>query len=519
MTTAPQPEATFELPPGLDASRTWQYDPMHFPRPLPRLSQELLRTVIQEAFGLDAAFSNGYAYMRDFSPPPPTPEVIEKGIGIWDAEFVPRIAAFCQRIRSADYDSMPAEALADQLPALMTEAGQHFLYTMIVVFPFMGPTLGLVEFSSQVLGEQGPLLVASMLQGYANDTSAAGTGLEELKTLAMSLPEVAAAFRSGRLHAIEGVEGGPQFMDALHAYLRDYGWRVDDWALMHSPTWAEDPATPLRLIAAFAGGESGTPGASLERASAIRAAAERTVRSRLSGEPLEQLLGMLAVAQPHVAMSEGRARWQLTLAGSMRVPILALGGKLQVSGALADPNDAFYLTTAELMAAAAAPSAATLGVVEQRKQELEYQHSLVPPSFLGAPPDLASLPPEAMPVMTRFFGLGVELSLDAAVINGNAASSGVARGRARVIRELADSDRLEPGDILVCTLTAPPWAPLFAIAAGVVTDTGGVISHSAICAREFAIPCVAGTMIGTTVIPDGAFITVDGDRGIVLLES
>jgi pyruvate,water dikinase len=84
---------------------------------------------------------------------------------------------------------------------------------------------------------------------------------------------------------------------------------------------------------------------------------------------------------------------------------------------------------------------------------------------------------------------------------------------------LADSDRLEPADILVCVLTAPPWAPLFAIAAVVVTDTGGVLSHSAICAREFAIPCVAGTMIGTSVIPDGAFITVDGDRGTVLLDS
>ena len=519
MTTAPPSESPFALPAGLDASKTWQYDPMHFPRPLPRLSQELLRVVIEEAFGLDAAFSNGYAYTRDFSPPPPTPEVIEKGIGIWDAEFVPRIEAFCQRIRSADYDSLSAEELASQLPALMTEAGQHFRYTMIVVFPFMGPTIGLVEFSNQVLGEEGPLLVASMLQGYANDTSAAGTGLEELKTLAMGLPAVAAALRAGSFDTLPDVEGGPQFLDALQTYLRDYGWRVDDWALMHSPTWAEDPATPLRMIAAFVGGESGTPGASHERASAIRAAAERTVRSRLSGEPLEQLLGMLAVAQPHVAMSEGRARWQLTLAGVMRVPILALGRKLQSAGALADPNDAFFLTTAELIASASAPAPATVALVEQRKRELEYQHSLVPPLFLGAPPDMAALPPEAMAVMTRFFGLGVELSLDAAVINGNAASSGVARGRARVIRELSDSDRLEPGDILVCTLTAPPWTPLFAIAAGVVTDTGGVLSHSAICAREFAIPCVAGTMIGTAVIPDGAFITVDGDRGIVRLET
>jgi pyruvate,water dikinase len=121
-------------------------------------------------------------------------------------------------------------------------------------------------------------------------------------------------------------------------------------------------------------------------------------------------------------------------------------------------------------------------------------------------------------VFRRFFGLGVELSADATIVNGNAASRGVVRGRARVIRELADADRLEPGDILVCTMTAPPWTPLFAIAGGVVTDTGGVLSHSAICAREYAIPCVVGTLVGTSTIPDGSFITVDGDRGLVRLE-
>jgi phosphohistidine swiveling domain-containing protein len=56
---------------------------------------------------------------------------------------------------------------------------------------------------------------------------------------------------------------------------------------------------------------------------------------------------------------------------------------------------------------------------------------------------------------------------------------------------------------------------LFAIAAAVVTDTGGVMSHSAICAREFGIPCVVGTQVGTNVIPDGATVRVDGTTGRV----
>ena len=68
---------------------------------------------------------------------------------------------------------------------------------------------------------------------------------------------------------------------------------------------------------------------------------------------------------------------------------------------------------------------------------------------------------------------------------------------------------------MVCVTTAPPWTALFAIASAIVTDTGGALSHSAICAREFAIPCVVGTQLATTTIPDGATITVDGEAGTV----
>jgi pyruvate,water dikinase len=86
-----------------------------------------------------------------------------------------------------------------------------------------------------------------------------------------------------------------------------------------------------------------------------------------------------------------------------------------------------------------------------------------------------------------------------------------------VVHSLNEAQRLRPGEILVCKTTAPPWTPLFAVAAGVVTETGGILSHSAICAREYAIPCVVGTQVATSRIPDGAMITVDGTKGTVVI--
>ena len=99
-----------------------------------------------------------------------------------------------------------------------------------------------------------------------------------------------------------------------------------------------------------------------------------------------------------------------------------------------------------------------------------------------------------------------------------AASAGIARGKATLIRTLEEAGKLSDGDILVCRATSPAWTPLIARSAGVVTDTGGVLTHTAIVAREFGIPCVVGAQNATVLIKDGMSITVDGGEGVVRLE-
>ena len=77
---------------------------------------------------------------------------------------------------------------------------------------------------------------------------------------------------------------------------------------------------------------------------------------------------------------------------------------------------------------------------------------------------------------------------------------------------------LEEGEVMVCEMTLPPWVPLFSIAGAVVSDVGGVLSHCAIVAREFDLPAVVGSQVGTVVIKSGQTITVDGTKGLVYLD-
>ena len=106
---------------------------------------------------------------------------------------------------------------------------------------------------------------------------------------------------------------------------------------------------------------------------------------------------------------------------------------------------------------------------------------------------------------------------DSNEIKGFAASSGVVEGPARVVKSVEEISRLKQGDILVCQVTNPTWAPIFQKIAAAVSDIGGSMSHAAIVAREYGLPAVVGTGNATSRIKDGQRIRVDGGRGVVTI--
>ncbi|MEU7898091.1 PEP/pyruvate-binding domain-containing protein [Nonomuraea sp. NPDC049152] len=127
--------------------------------------------------------------------------------------------------------------------------------------------------------------------------------------------------------------------------------------------------------------------------------------------------------------------------------------------------------------------------------------------ILQARPVTAAPPPPTSPSGTS--------DTQAATLTGTPGSHGTVTGTARIVRGPGDFARVHPGDILVCPFTDPAWTPLLRIAAGVVTETGGVLSHAAIVAREHAIPAVLGIPNVTSRLHDDTIITIDGTTGTV----
>ena len=103
-------------------------------------------------------------------------------------------------------------------------------------------------------------------------------------------------------------------------------------------------------------------------------------------------------------------------------------------------------------------------------------------------------------------------------LRGIAASAGTATGRVVIVRELEEVSRLQPGDILVTTMTRPEMGTGLDRAAAFVTDQGGLMSHAAIISREMRKPCVIGTEDATLRLRDGMTVTVDGGEGVVTVD-
>src|SRR6478735_3694966 len=101
------------------------------------------------------------------------------------------------------------------------------------------------------------------------------------------------------------------------------------------------------------------------------------------------------------------------------------------------------------------------------------------------------------------------------LVTGIPSSPGRASGPARLVHDVDGFADVRRGDVLVCRTTDPAWTPLFSVVAAVVTESGGLLSHAAIVAREAGVPAVVVAGGAMRRIVDGSHIAVDGTQGTV----
>jgi pyruvate,water dikinase len=439
---------------------------------------------------------------------------IETALRDWNDRYAPvarRLTAEMERIAASELsDGAFAVALDD---AIRLRSEQWRVHDLALV-PAMEAASRFTDRYAERLG--GALSAQTLLQGFPNRATEASEALESLAESIRLRPALADRLIAGSIQKPKTQQAAPGdgawFAEALDAYLAAYGARAEAWDV-GAPTWRENPAPVLSLLADHLRRPAVEPGAHRRRAAETREAAIAEVRAAMPPDERDAFMRSLAAAQAYVVVSEDHnALIDQQGMAALRSVLLAAGARLVSAGRLARREDAVWLRRQELIDALRGQRAAHH--LPSRRRGWRRRYAQTPPlRTLGrALPDWAA----ENPTLSGFFGLGAEPATSARGLSGTAASPGTAEGRACIVRSLDEIDDLEPGDILVCPMTSPAWTPWLGLIAGAVVETGGLLSHTAILAREYSIPCVTNARNATTLIPAGATVRVVGDTGRVV---
>jgi phosphohistidine swiveling domain-containing protein len=447
--------------------------------------------------------------------------IVERFEAYWLDEVLPEIQQHIAYFESSDLRGMSLNQLRAQLAETLQRV-ERMGALHGVVLPMLFALSQFEELYCELFEGTSTLDALRLTQGFDNKVLEGDRALWRLSRAALATPEVQAILSghaaSEVIPALEKSDACQPFLTDLRAWLAQYGQRLNSVFALGEPSWIEDPTPAIRNLQAYLAQPEPRPEMDAATLIAEREKAVAEARAKLAGYPqpvAARFETLLKAAQIATVIHEDHNFWiDQRLFYHVRRLILEFGGRLAQSGTLEAATDVFYLTTDELQNG---QDTRLRDLVQERKAEMERFSRVTPPPMLGTPPAFEMTDGGSM-MRAMFKGEMTPPSTsnhEMNMVEGFPGSAGVARGTARVIHSLAEAGNLQPGDVLVTIATEPPWTPLFATVCAVVTDAGGVLSHSAVVAREYHIPAVVGTGNATSTFHDGQLLEVDGTAGTV----
>jgi pyruvate,water dikinase len=336
-------------------------------------------------------------------------------------------------------------------------------------------------------------------QGEAVRLLAGATGvesavmLERLDSLidgVVAHPDAERAFQQATVDdALSWLRNEPTLAPIFASFLSDNGHRGYRELCMRDPAWRDDPSPLIQSMQASVRARFITGGRkSLQTASIDWSNLNRGLR------------WVLPKAHNAIRRREHTKSQLVDVAHRFKSGFRHLGKLLQDEGILPDADLVNFFSVKELPSFILRPDSAAVDRAVARREALIYQQQFEFPEISVGLPQ----PMEARPA-----------TITDGVLHGRPASRGIVEGIARVAITLAEAAELQPGEILITPITDIGWTPYFSLIGGLVTDLGSSVSHGAVIAREYGLPCIVNSREGTRFFNTGDRIRLDGDKGTV----
>ena len=444
------------------------------------------------------------------------------------------------RLMALDAAQLSERDILRELARSAQESERQTIFLMRAQSAVYGAAQGLLWAIDRWLGMEHRNLALSVLQGVPGIRTQEGN--LALRRVAERAGQSSDALEFVRRH------DAASFWPALHAgdlpasllwlrrelddFIAEYGHRAAGELEIAEPRWAERPELILDTFRDYVlHPEKASAAETLERQRSSRLDAERRIRAILHRNPLGYLRWPLFRAQIHQArrlqpLRENPKFTLLELSQQQRLLWGELTRRWLDAGLFDEPDDIYYLLFEELASLArrsddAALSARLRSRIRRRRAQFEQWNRTTAPPLRGPHGEVIDVGSVSVDAVVESRAASDSQSDDANdppfTLRGIAASSGVVEGLAHVAVSPATGRDIQAGQILVARFTDPGWTPIFPLAAAVVTEIGGVLSHGAIVAREFGIPAVVNVQTATQRIRSGDLLQVDGSSGLVTI--
>ncbi|HEU4682964.1 MAG TPA: PEP/pyruvate-binding domain-containing protein [Nitrospira sp.] len=357
------------------------------------------------------------------------------------------------------------------------------------------------------LGDDWRRLMNQALQGQGTVISAQQiVRLAELTQVARQDAVVSRGLELGwDLASLRRHAGSTAFLASFARYLDDYGHRGIGESDIMSPRFSDQPDALLDVIRVQLRAPASEPADILARQRSTRTTALAAIRSRLRRRWDRWILFNWWYRRlcRFFSLREANRHHLMYYSAAVRNLLLSFGRRLVERGTLQSPDDVFFVTLEERAALRSDRERDWSALVKARRAERDRWLTLTVPDTIRRWGEAAGT------------NLTSQADHEEDGLRGIPISAGEATGPVRLIRFSADWSNVQPGDIIVAPVIDPGMAPLFGIAAGLVVEMGGTLSHGAIIAREYGLPAVANVLKATTLLRDGETVTVDAGSGII----